>query len=150
MSHIRPARPDEAAEISALAMRSKAHWGYTDEQMEIFRDELTLTPTEIEKDEAFVVESDGAVVGFYTSCDHGEGNVEVGHLFVDPSALRRGFGTALMDHLTAAARAAGAGRLVVMSDPNAEGFYRSRGGRLVMHMPTSIPGRTLPLLEIPL
>jgi hypothetical protein len=32
---IRDARPDEAALLSDLAMRSKAHWGY---------DELTFTP----------------------------------------------------------------------------------------------------------
>jgi hypothetical protein len=28
---IRPARPDEATDLSALAMRSKAYWGYDDD-----------------------------------------------------------------------------------------------------------------------
>lgn len=46
---IRPARPDEAEQLSALAQRSKAHWGYDEEFQAAFRPELTLRPEEIVK-----------------------------------------------------------------------------------------------------
>lgn len=32
---IRPALPSEAERISALVLRSKAHWNYTTEQLEV-------------------------------------------------------------------------------------------------------------------
>ena len=47
MPFIRPAHPEEAAQISELALRSKSHWDYAPEQLEVFREELTLTPETI-------------------------------------------------------------------------------------------------------
>lgn len=44
---VRPARAAEAASLSALAIRSKAHWGYTEAQMKVFRDELTLSSADL-------------------------------------------------------------------------------------------------------
>ena len=44
---IRSARPEEAETLSALALRSKAYWGYPADFMEACREELTLTPMTI-------------------------------------------------------------------------------------------------------
>jgi hypothetical protein len=44
---IRPARPGEAAALSALAMRSKAHWGYDQEFLEAVRPVLTFTEADL-------------------------------------------------------------------------------------------------------
>ncbi len=41
---IRPVDASEAAIISELAMRSKAHWGYSPEFVEACRAELSHTP----------------------------------------------------------------------------------------------------------
>lgn len=41
---LRPAEPDEATAISALAQRSKAHWGYGQEFLVACRDDLTIDP----------------------------------------------------------------------------------------------------------
>ena len=40
---IRLARLDEAEQLTQLALRSKASWGYSEEFMAACRDELTLT-----------------------------------------------------------------------------------------------------------
>ena len=50
LPNIRSARVQEAKEISALAMRSKAYWGYSKEFMEACREELTVTPEHINSD----------------------------------------------------------------------------------------------------
>jgi len=151
MHRIRPARPAEAESISALAFRSKAHWGYTPEQLAVFREELTVAPEEIDSARTQVLEYEGEVVGFYSLAPFDAPNaVELGHLFVDPNRLRRGFGQRLLHHACEAARAEGFGRLFIQSDPNAAGFYRALGAVFERDTPSSIPGRTLPLFSLPL
>ncbi len=44
---IRDARPGEAGELSGLAFRSKAHWGYSTAFMEACRSELAVTVAQI-------------------------------------------------------------------------------------------------------
>lgn len=46
-ARLRPARPDEAEQLSDLALRSKAHWGYDRARLEGWRAELTLPPDRI-------------------------------------------------------------------------------------------------------
>ena len=59
---IRPARPGEADALTALAMRSKAHWGYDAEFMARARSVLTVTPDMIGDGRAVVLE-DGPLAG---------------------------------------------------------------------------------------
>ena len=152
---IRKARPDEAESISQVAILSKAHWGYTDEQMAVFAEELTLTPEMIEPRRTQVLEIYAAVAGFYTllAQDDGsqdDGSIELEHLFILPTQLRKGFGKLLFDHATDAAKNLGFTRMVIQSDPNAEGFYAALGAKLVKYISSSIPGRKIPFFEVEL
>lgn len=147
---IRPALPQDAGAISALALRSKGHWGYSAEQMAVFARELTLSPVELAARVSHVAEEDGRIVGFFTLEPSDGGAAELEHLFVDPARLRCGLGAALFRHACAVARAAGFRALVIQSDPNAAGFYESMGARLRGHVDSSIPGRRLPLFELEL
>jgi GNAT superfamily N-acetyltransferase len=147
---IRPARPDEAPAISALALRSKGHWPYTPEQMAVFARELTLSPADVAARLTHVLETDGQLAGFYTLLPRPPGEAELEHLFVEPSRLGRGLGSALFRHACSLGRAAGFARLLILSDPNAAGFYAGLGARLVREVPSSIPGRKLPLYSVDL
>jgi GNAT superfamily N-acetyltransferase len=72
---------------------------------------------------------------------------EVLMMFVAPGTLRAGLGRRLWAHLEDTARAAGARRLEVDSDPHAEGFYRAMGMHPAGEAPSgSIAGRLLPRL----
>jgi GNAT superfamily N-acetyltransferase len=148
---IRRARPEEADLLSELAFRSKAVWGYSAEFMEACREELSLTEAEVRELPTFALEEDGGVVGFYALEPLSDGAVELGALFVEPSAIGRGFGRALLAHAREEARRLGHLTLVIQSDPNAARFYESAGGRVVGDRESaSVPGRRLPLLELPL
>ncbi|MFE7192164.1 GNAT family N-acetyltransferase [Kitasatospora sp. NPDC057541] len=145
---IRPARPSEAAALSALALRSKAHWGYDDEFIEACRAELTLDPERIGPDRTAVAEDDGRVLGFVTLTG-APPKGELGMIFVEPDAIGRGIGRRLMDHLRAEATALGFDRVTVEADPNAEPFYLAMGAVRTGTAPSgSIPGRELPLLTL--
>ncbi len=148
---IRPARPGEAALLSALALRSKAHWGYDEAFMAACVDELSVAPDELTRRRAHVVTVEGEVVGFYTLDSLDARRVELGHLFVEPAWIGRGCGRALLEHARRTAGALGYRVMIIQGDPNAAAFYRAAGARRVGARPSdSVPGRTLPLFELEL
>src|SRR5215831_20528801 len=63
-SGIRPAREDEAGELSDLALRSKAMWGYSPEFVEACRASLTVTVEDIRGTLVYVHDG-GRIDGFY-------------------------------------------------------------------------------------
>ncbi|MGD6745470.1 GNAT family N-acetyltransferase [Streptomyces sp. BH106] len=147
---LRPARPDEAERLSALALRSKAHWGYDEAFMAACVDELTLHPSEVTRRRTTVAvdADDGRLLGLVTL----EGAPPVGELglmFVDPDAMGLGVGRLLFGHVRDTAREAGFARVSWAADPNAVPFYEAMGARHAGAIPSgSIPGRVLPLMEL--
>ena len=147
---IRAARSDEAAALSALALRSKALWGYSPEFLEQCRPELTLRAADLSARRAHVGEEAGTLLGFFTVCGvPPEGELDC--LYVDPSAIGAGVGRALLRAAMALARTEGFVALAIQSDPNAESFYLRHGATRTGDTPSgSIPGRSLPLLRLPI
>ncbi|TCW40426.1 N-acetylglutamate synthase-like GNAT family acetyltransferase [Laceyella sacchari] len=145
---IRRARAHEAASITELALRSKAHWGYDEAFMRQVADELTVTPEMVHGCEVVVAERAGRLLGFYIL----QGRPPVGELkalFVEPVAMGRQVGRMLLEHAKNVARAHGFTSLKVDSDPHAEGFYLKMGAVKIGKVPSgSIPGRFLPMLKI--
>lgn len=144
---VRKARPDEAATLSALALQSKAHWGYSAEALVGWRLELTITPEDILRHPTFVAETGERVVGFYML--HLDPLRAIEHLWVHPQSQRRGVGTLLIRHALAPDRE-GRGPLRVVSDPHAAGFYEHHGGVRTDSVSAPLPGlpeRILPVYE---
>jgi GNAT superfamily N-acetyltransferase len=146
---LRPARPDEAALLGALALRSKGHWGYDVAFLEACRAELTIPADEVGRRRTTVAELDGAVVGMYT-IDGAPPVAELGQMFVDPGHIGRGIGRRLWAHAVERARAEGIHTLTIDADPFAETFYLAMGATRTGSVPSgSIPGRVLPRLTFP-
>ena len=130
-------------------MLSKAHWGYTPQQMAVFQSELSFTPETLLERRPHVLEEAGQVVALYTLLGDGP-EIELEHLFVHPDHLGRGHGRRLFHHACQVARAAGAVALTIKSDPNAAGFYRAMGALATGEIPSSIPGRSIPTFRFAL
>lgn len=145
---VRLARPDEAAALTELAMRSKASWGYSDEFMAACRAELTFTPETMAVWTVWVAELDGEVAGMVAL--HMDGaDAELENFFVEPDLQGQGIGAALMKVFTDTARDRGARTVGLDADPNAEAIYQRRGFTTVGRSPSgSIPGRFLPRMEL--
>ena len=60
---LRTPRPDEAAILTELCLRSKAVWGYDKEFMQACRDELTLTPSTMQSSHFKVAEIGRCLIG---------------------------------------------------------------------------------------
>lgn len=146
---IRPALPSEAATISELAVRSKAHWGYDEAFLAACRDELATTAAECDGTHVQIAERDGAVVGYYKLAADGSTIGELADLFVDPPAIGTGVGGQLLRHAVEVARTLHLEVLTIDADPNAESFYRHAGAVRVGSVPSgSVAGRELPRLEL--
>jgi GNAT superfamily N-acetyltransferase len=160
---IRDAHESERNALWALAVRSKAAWGYSEGFMAACAEELA--PTDLSMAGVMVAnESPDAdppretPVGFYTleleaKADGRKGVpvLELGHLFVEPGHWGHGIGKRLLAHACTRARERGHRELVIQGDPNARGFYERCGARRVGNrISNSIPGRTLPLFVLAL
>src|SRR5262249_32172833 len=120
---IRPAREDDAGQISAVILRTLRETNAKDYAREIIgRIELRLSPSavleQIGKRTVFVAAIGGRVVG-PASLD---GSV-VRTVFVSPDVQARGIGKLLMAEVERTARERNIGRLAVPSSISAETFY---------------------------
>lgn len=148
---IRAARNGEAGLLSELALRSKAHWGYSPEFIEACRAELSYCEEQLRSEDMCfgVLESAGRIVGFYALARQSAQVAELEALFVEPRDIGKGFGRLLIEDAKSVAAALGATLLTIQGDPNAERFYLAAGGVLSgTRESESIPGRFLPTFEV--
>lgn len=137
---IRRAMEDEAERLSALALRSKGHWGYPAAVLDGWRGELAIGAADIRSDQVFAAVEDGELLGFY-SLRVAPGAWELNHLWVLPEHMRRGVGRALLAHAMETALRGGAPEIVVDADPHAERFYLDHGADRRGAVPARIPGQ---------
>ncbi len=155
---MRPGRGEDAAELSALALRSKGFWGYSASFMRAVEAELTLDADAAARTVVCMV--DGQVAGFHLlgesrggpgARDSEQPAGELEMLFVDPQFIGSGLGRVLFEHARRAAAGRGWSRLFIEADPNSRTFYERVGAVQVgERLSGSIPGRSLPLFELAL
>lgn len=146
---VRTALPQEHATISALALRSKGHWGYSPEFLEACRAELTYRATDCGTG-MWVADDGSGPLGFSRLAGEPPDG-ELAALFVDPAAIGTGCGRLLLEHTLHEAAARGFRRLELDADPGAESFYLHFGATRIGTSPSaSIPGRVLPRLRFDL
>ncbi len=105
-----------------------------------------LNEGELESSYIAVAEANGKIIGV-AQVEIEKFEVHLLKMFVEPASLKHGVGSMLFQWACNEARANGARRLIVESDPYAAPFYRRMGARDVGLVPSgSIPGRMLPKL----
>jgi N-acetylglutamate synthase-like GNAT family acetyltransferase len=142
---IRRAGPEEAGALTALIRESKRHWGYDESLMSLWSDELSLTPEFIRGNPVYMAEVHGVAAGVYALVRE-RGLASLEHMWVHPEATSRGVGRQLFGHAVETAGRMGVDEIEIVSDPNAEGFYRRMGARRDGAVPSRPPGRELPRL----
>lgn len=146
---VRAGVPGDAGALSALALQSKAYWGYDEMFLEACQSELTLSAGDAAEG-VLVAEDDRHLLGF--SRVTGWPPVgELNALFVDPPHIGTGVGRLLLRATIIAARHRGLEALEFDADPGAEPFYRSQGAVVVGRSPSgSVAGRVLPRMRLEL
>jgi GNAT superfamily N-acetyltransferase len=146
---IRQARVDECNSLTELAMRSKAHWGYSAEFMANVRADLEVRPEKFMPGfHVYVLENANEMIGFYSLRPENSEGVILEDLFIYPQHIGQGYGKMLWDHSLAVARSLGYRKLTLISDPYAEPFYARQGAvRTGETESNALAGRMLPVME---
>ncbi|HEX5714897.1 MAG TPA: GNAT family N-acetyltransferase [Thermoanaerobaculia bacterium] len=147
--NIRRAQESDATELTRIAHEAKRHWGYPERWIELWRDDLTLSPDFIAQNEVYLAEDGGEALGCYglaASSPHWT----LEHFWLRPAAMGKGLGRRLFEHARAVASSAGASVLEIDSDPNAVEFYLRMGAVRVGEVRSEVDGqpRVRPLLHL--
>ncbi len=126
MIAIRNARQGDLTGLNALMWR--ASWANVSDRdfLSENKDKVRVPADLITAGQVFMAEEIGQLVGF-ASVQQSNGEWDLEGLFVEPTAMRRGIGRALLDHAAEAVRTRGGTSLYVDRNPHAEAFYRATG-----------------------
>ena len=147
--HVHRASPRDAEILTAIAFAAKRHWGYSEEMIELWRDELTIAPSYIAANRVFSAVAPLGTVGVAALAEH-DADWWLDHMWVWPAASGQGVGRRLLDRIVGELSRERVERLKVIADPNAVGFYERLGFRRVGEHPSKPAGRMLPVLEFSL
>lgn len=148
---LRRAFPEDAGQLSEIALRAKRHWGYPENWIEHWKADLTITPEFVNENEVYVAAEDNKILGFCALVLH-DGKAELEHLWVRPEHIGTGVGRKLFIRAMESAIAMNATAVEILADPNAAGFYEHLGAKEIGHVESKIDGkpRVLPRLSIDL
>ncbi|MDW3195153.1 MAG: GNAT family N-acetyltransferase [Cytophagales bacterium] len=139
-----------AHSLTELTIRSKAHWGYSPEQMEAWRADLTISEDYVAQNHVFALKDQQQILGYYSFFEESSAVVKLDNLFIDPDFMGQGFGGKLMDDFIQKVEIMGFEKVTLDADPNARTFYLKYGFRIAGRLETSIPGRYLPVMRLDL
>jgi len=148
---IRRVTPEDAEKLSDIAYSAKAHWGYPQRWMKIWKPQFDFPPIYFEDRDGWVAEIDGEPIAFYT-IEEKNSHAWIENMWVSPAYIGNGIGKQLFMDALSRSRQRGYLVLRLESDPNAQGFYENIGMRKIgeSSYPMDDRVRFLPVMEIKL
>lgn len=141
----RLAEAGDLPELNRISLASKRYWGYPDDWLEHWKDELTVTKKQLREQYVLLAENEAQVIGFIAIAQN-EDHYEILHLWISPEHIGKGCGRSLLrSALNTYCQAVQP--VMVTADPNAEAFYRKEGFQTVGRVASYPPGRMLPVMK---
>ena len=137
----------DAKLLTEIALKSKAFWGYSNELIESWREDLTVTPKMIETCVIYQFKVNNAAVGFYVLNTQKEELIKLEMLFVLPAFIGKGIGKKLLEHAFKKAKTSNCKTIELVADPNAIPFYISQGFLEKDKIGSAVLGRFLSLMQ---
>lgn len=132
--------------LTEIAHLAKSHWGYPQEWISSWKEDLTVTEKEILESITLALKKKDKIIGFLI-LSRLEPICSIEHFWILPEYIGRGYGRLLMNKLLSLIEVKKC-TIQALADPNAQAFYEKCGFRKINNVPSSIPGRTLPLMEL--
>lgn len=134
--------------LTAITKKSKAYWGYSEEQLLEWNDNLTISKDYIETNFVFKLIDNSEIVGYYSYIIKEEKNVLLDNLFILPEYIGKGLGKYLMEDFLNRMKNEKFEKITLDSEPNAEAFYLKIGFKKIGEFETSIKNRYMPIMEM--
>lgn len=138
---------NDAKQLTQIALKSKAFWGYSDEQIESWREDLTVSEKMIEEMMVYKFAFESSIVGFYILNQPKENRIELEFLFVLPKFIGKGIGNQLIQDAFKKAISLNCATIFLVADPNAVPFYQSKDFVIIDKKESAIFGRFLPVMQ---
>jgi ribosomal protein S18 acetylase RimI-like enzyme len=148
--NIQKAKTEDHIRLTEITKKSKAYWGYSDEQMEKWSNNLTITIDYIQINPVFNLVHENHIIGYYSYIRLENNQVKLDNLFILPEYIGKGFGSFLMNDFLERMRNEKCQKIILDSEPNAEQFYRKIGFTKIGEFETSIKNRFMPIMEMKL
>jgi len=142
------ASPNDHEILTEITKKSKAYWGYSNEQIENWSQFLTVSKEYIETNSVYNLIVDHQIIGYYSFFHESENTIKLDNLFVLPDFIGKGFGKVLMNDFLIRLQDIQVEKVVLNSEPNAENFYSKFGFVKVGQIETSIKDRYLPIMAL--
>tara|TARA_R110001592_G_scaffold65885_6_gene202350 strand:+ start:5302 stop:5784 length:483 start_codon:yes stop_codon:yes gene_type:complete len=131
--------------LNHISFASKKHWGYPDELMELWKEDMLLTESDFEVQQIYKLVLEEKIIGFCAIQELTEA-YDVTNLWIEPSHIGKGFGKLLLSFCIEKV-VLNNKPIIVEADPNAEAFYENQGF-VTYDQKESLPkGRFLPLMR---
>ncbi|WP_375559784.1 GNAT family N-acetyltransferase [Bernardetia sp. OM2101] len=141
------ATPKNHIILTEITKKSKAYWNYSEEQLQKWDEELTITERYIEENEVYILMEKETVIAYYSFFKVDTDTIKLDNLFLLPSFIGKGYGKLLVNDFMKKVKAIQAKKIVLDADPNAELFYKKLDFITVAKLKTSIEGRFLRIME---
>lgn len=134
--------------LSKITYLGKAFWGYDKQLLDKWKEDLTITPDYIIKNNVFKLISDGKIIGFYSFLKLENNILKLDFLFILPEYIGSGIGKLLMTDFIDKAKNLNIEKIILDADPNAEKFYKKFGFQTYNKLESSVKNRFLPQMEL--
>jgi ribosomal protein S18 acetylase RimI-like enzyme len=138
----------DAEKLTELTIRSKSNWNYSPEQIEKWKEDLTITQEYIANNSVYKLIVDERLIGYYSFFNVSDGKVKLDNVFIEPEFIENGYGKILITDFLKRIESIGFVKVTLDSDPNAETFYERLGFKVVGKLESSIQNRFLPIMEM--
>ncbi len=134
--------------LTEITFQSKSYWGYSAEQMEKWKEDLTISQDYIREKEVFVLKKDKEIIGYYSFYHVKPSTIKLDNLFLAPEFIGKGLGKLLMKDFLEHCKLLSVNTITLDSEPFATDFYLKQGFQIVNQQESSVPGRFLPVMEL--
>jgi GNAT superfamily N-acetyltransferase len=124
---VRVASPSEKESLEGIQRRASLGNPGDRESLLAHPDAIEVPREQLESGSVIVATAGDTVLGFAAVVRREDGDAELDALFVEPALWKQGVGRQLVMHCAVLAESLGAGSLLVVGNPHAEGFYAACG-----------------------
>jgi len=145
---IEKAKRGDSAILSDITYKGKTFWGYSPEQLERWKNELTISPDYIEKYETYKLVLSEQTIGYYSFLYIENETIKLDNIFLLPEYMGKGYGRMLMQDCIDRSKLSRTKKIILDAEPNAEKFYEKFGFETFNQFESGVKGRFLPQMAL--
>lgn len=141
--------PADIESLTELAVRSKRHWGYSKEAMELWNINLTMTEEFLNTHTVIKATLEDDIVGFF-ALEEIQATTRIAQYWVDTPFMRKGYGSAMFKYLKDFLKSNHVEKATIVLDPNGLAFFENKGAKVLNKIEHKVKNKFLLIVEIPI